>query len=281
MRQISKGLLNCIKSPRDGFFMLENALRIRLSGYADSRKIVIGTHHKVLTVFFSRIFKTYAALLGKRLSLSTGHSLDYSADIIFDHHSKIDFSRIQDDYWGFHTRRDPRDLLVSSAFYHLKAKEPWLHKKNKHLGGKSYQEYLRSLNNIEDVLLFEIDHAAGKNIKDMHEWNYNLPKITEFRYEEIVSEGGEDKFYSELARMSLPNPEISLLRHLFASYSLSGPWVKKKHLRNPSPNQWNKFFTAKISDKFNSTFPHVLHTLGYYGIHYVQKKTTLPEVQIV
>jgi hypothetical protein len=38
--------------------------------------------------------------------------VDYSADILFDHHSQFDFSRVAFDYLGVHFRRDPRDLVT-------------------------------------------------------------------------------------------------------------------------------------------------------------------------
>jgi hypothetical protein len=189
--------------------------------------------------------------------------LNYSADILFDHHSRFNPELLPKKYWGIHVVRDPRDLLVSSAFYHKTSSEKWLHIQNNNLNGKTYQEHINSLPNIEEIILFEIDNQGGCNIQDMLNWNYQQPQFLEFRFEDLISEKGADFFNRSLQQISLNDRDIDLLNILFANYSIGGAWVKKKHVRNPTPKQWKRYFTKSVEQKFNEKFPNAVQMLGY------------------
>jgi Sulfotransferase domain len=84
-------------------------------------------------------------------------------------------------YRGFHVVRDPRDIVVSAYFSHLKS-----------LNAPTWDELnvlrdkLSGLNK-EDGLFFELEYL-GQQFKEMSEWNYNQEHILEVRMEDLSAE---------------------------------------------------------------------------------------------
>lgn len=226
-------------------------------------KILVGTHHKVLTTYMTSIFYSFAQITNRTISVGMGNQVDYNADIIIDHHSQFDFSKINFEYVGVHIRRDPRDIVISSGFYHKHSNERWLHVPHDEFGGKTYQQYVNAINSIEDVFLFEFDHAAGTTIRDMLNWNYERGFV-EFKYEDLVTPDGGSVFRLEINQWPLSTFEKSLLGGLFNYYSVFSSRVKKnKHVRNPRSGQFQQHFTEKLQQEFVARFPDALNKLGY------------------
>ena len=228
-------------------------------------KILIGTHHKVLTKYLTRVFSAFAAASKRSLSSGTGDRLDYGADILLDHHSRFDFSKVNPPVVGIHVRRDPRDLLISAARYHLTSKESWLHKPLDRLAGKTYQEYLRALPTFEEQLLFELDGAAAYDIRQMLDWPYGIHGINEWRYEDLVTYGGLQKNLKQIAaEWPLSAIELRVLSGLFLHYSVFGSGSRGyAHIRNPRPSQYKDSFSKRVEDRFREVLPGALERLGY------------------
>lgn len=224
--------------------------------------VLVGTHHKCLTVFLGQMFKSFSMLTGKSISVGRGASIDYSRHILFDHHSEFDFERLKLSFAGIHVRRDPRDVLVSSAFYHRTSKERWLHRADPSLQGKTYQEFVNSLPSFEQILLFELDHASGNAIETMVRWNYHDARFCEFSYEELISEDASRVFLGKISNR-FPQSYTNLIGALFEMFAHNGALAKRRHIRNPSSGQWRKHFTPRVSDAFNERFGEDLVRLGY------------------
>jgi len=230
---------------------------------APDTKMLVATHHKVLTVFLSRVFRSFAALTARSFDLGPGGKLDYSRTVLIDHKSTIDWSRLPDDTFGLHVVRDPRDVLVSSAFYHVKSSEPWLHKPMPALDGCTYQETITALPNVEERILFEINNSTGRNIRSMLAWPYGRPGIEELRYDELVGDKGAERFARAIAVWPLTDREKDLLIGLFGYFSLAGPGMSARHVRNPSPGQWQEHFTPRVEQAFREAFPDAVERLGF------------------
>lgn len=229
-----------------------------------SPKILIGTHHKILTVFFGRVFKIFSIITNRTISRGRGNSIDYNNDIIIDHHSDFIFDRIKTDVCGIHVRRDPRDLLVSSAFYHQKSNEDWLHVPQEQFGGLTYQEKIKSIDTMEDKLLFEIENSSGEGIRSLLRWRYESKNFYEAKYEDLVSENGDRVFAAIVQDWSITEREKRLLVGLFRYFSIGNPGFKgNKHARNPEAGQWRRHFTPKVEKRFAEVFPDALARLGY------------------
>jgi hypothetical protein len=213
----------------------------------------------------ARIARAFAVISGQTFCRGTHPNVDYNKDVIHDTHSVIDFKEISTPFRGIHVRRDPRDLLVSSAHYHLKSSEKWLHEEG-HWGlhGTTYQQELLALNTMEERLLFEIDHAGGGNIKQMASWDYSRPEFVELRYEAIVAPDGFRYFRESLDQSGLFElNECMLLEKLFRIFSTQGVLAHKRHIRNPRPSQWKESFTPAVEDRFHKRFGQALNKLGY------------------
>ncbi|MDH3663559.1 MAG: sulfotransferase domain-containing protein [Alphaproteobacteria bacterium] len=254
---------SCITHPIENTRILKEGLSLRRSALHPCRYI-FSTHHKALTVFLGRILKTYSIITGRRFSEGCGHEIDWTAPVILDHHSEVNLGNVGDAF-VLHVRRDPRDVLISSCFYHQKSEETWLHRSRHEFGGKSYQEHLRSLPTLDSKLIFEMDHASGETINDMLKWNYDHPATVELTYEEMIKKDSSEKFDAILIDRDLPRVERNLLVQLYRNFSLDGPWVSRRHVRNPRPEQWREYFTPSIAAAFDERFPGALSKLGYAG----------------
>ena len=227
-------------------------------------KILVGTHHKVLTVYMRRVFSVFAFASRRTISVGSADEVDYAADILLDHHSKFDFSKINEPWVGVHICRDPRDVVVSCAHYHSTSDESWLHWPRADLAGKTYQEYSRELPTLEDRLLFEIDFSSGYTIRRMLKWSYDRKGMTEWRYEDLVRREGLEQAAKDIGEWPLSPPELRVLIDLFTYFSLWGPVFRNnKHIRDPRPSQWKDHFSDLVHEKFRTVFPQALKKLGY------------------
>ncbi len=227
------------------------------------RKIVVATHHKVLTVFLSRVFRSFAALTSRSFDLGPGGKLDYSCNVLIDHKSAIDWTRIPEQTFGLHVVRDPRDVLISSAFYHVRSTEPWLHKPMEAFEGRTYQETIKALPDAEERILFEIRNSTGRNIRSMLAWEYGRPLMEELRYDELIGDGSAERFGRAIATWPLTDREKDLLVGLFSYFSLAGPGMSSRHVRNPSSGQWQQYFTPRVEQAFREAFPDAVERLGF------------------
>ena len=114
-------------------------VRIKLN-----HKILVGTYHKIGTLWMSNIFKKISQNLGLVFYSGKQANLPESFDIFFESHSYFDFNQLQMEYKGLHLIRDPRDRIISGCFYHQKSKEKQLHIKRDKFGGLTYQEKINS-----------------------------------------------------------------------------------------------------------------------------------------
>lgn len=239
------------------------ALAARIASGRDPAIICIGTHHKVLTVFLSRVFRSFAAITGRQYSIGTGAEIDYQSSVLIDHHSAFLRDAIRSPFCGLHVTRDPRDLVVSSAFYHTKSSEAWLHKPMDVFEGKTYQEMILSLPNTEARLIFEIDNAAGFGIREMLNWQ-PCPEISEVRYDQLVTPKGDRVFSALIAPWPLALDEKRLLVELFRYFSLGNPGARQtRHIRNAASGQWRAHFTPAVISHFHNRFPDAVERLGY------------------
>lgn len=226
--------------------------------------MLVGTHHKVLTVYLSKVCRLFGAVTGRTVSIGRGDDTDPNAAIVLDHHSHFPADLLTGDRFGLHVRRDPRDLLVSAAHYHRRADEPQLLRPRPEFGGRSYREHVNSLATFEEVLLFELDHSAGRSVRDMVDWDYDTSPLTELRYEDLVSPTGGEAFASAIADWPVPRRDRTMLVRAFAHYSaFGGAHRRHGHVRDPRSGQWAEHFTPAVQLAFDDRFPGAVARLGY------------------
>jgi hypothetical protein len=171
--------------------------------------------------------------------------------------------------------RDPRDLVISGYHYHKRGAEKWCKIINPTIqdwqvvngckpvqmqARESFQSHLEGLN-LEDGLLAEIEFRR-RHLESMFHWPEGDPHIKIFRYENIVT--NLPQVISDIFSFyELPDSEREQAVNLAESFSASGPNALKQHIRDPSPNQWKKYFTPKVSEYFTERYGILLEKYDY------------------
>ncbi len=169
--------------------------------------------------------------------------------------------------------RDPRDLIISGYFYHLRGAEPWF--RFKHVDPKywepingnvpdkmppdiSFAEYLQSISK-EEGLIAEIEFRKF-HFQSIREWKID-DRIRLFRYEDIL--GNEEQKFDELLRFYEVSPIERKLGVWLARRQKYVNGQKRKHIRKPEPGQWQEHFTPRVLKYFNKHYEDVLKILNY------------------
>ena len=142
-------------------------------------RTVIVTHHKTGTSLWRKIFSKLANKCELKSIIINGNSSSQDLDLINDQWDICIFTHgIKDlkyfealekfDYRCVHSIRNPANIIVSAVKYHKEnTKEKWLTLKKEKFGNMSYQEKISSLENFQDQLIWEMNHASKKNIENM------------------------------------------------------------------------------------------------------------------
>jgi hypothetical protein len=162
---------------------------------------------------------------------------------------------------GSHVIRDPRDLVVSGYEYHLVTTEPWVLVPQRHLGGISYQEYLRSLD-PHDGLTAEIEWLASGTAKDLSEWNYNQKEFIELRYEDVLAD--ESTAFERLFHWyGFNDSAVAFGMDTVERLSLKHGGAKPTHVRSGAPGEWATRFTPEHTARFKELTGDLVVDLGY------------------
>lgn len=171
--------------------------------------------------------------------------------------------------------RDPRDLLVSGYFYHLRGAEHWSCFKDVRdqewqvigatvpkqiTSGQSFCGWLQTVS-VEQGLLAEIEFRR-QHFASILQWPDQDDRVRLWRYEDII--GNERRTFSELLKFyDLPwRTRRWGARH--AERMSASKRGDNKHIRNPVQGQWRDHFTPTVERAFNDAYGEVLEKLGYH-----------------
>jgi len=227
-------------------------------------QILVGTHHKTGTIWLFTIFQKIADLYG----LNIHHNLDprdsNSFDILFNDQGAFNLELIKKPYKGIHIIRDPRDIIVSSAFYHQKSDEAWLHIPRAEFNGMTYQEKIKSLGSLDEQILFEMENSSKKTIFNILNWNYNNENFFEVKYENLIEDTSMNIFREIFCFLGFPQIIISEVIDIAYSNSLfSGQVSNTEHVRSGKTKQYKKYFKKIHKEKFQNIFGDALIKLGF------------------
>jgi len=227
-------------------------------------------YHKIGTTWFRAVLAAVAQEYGLRLEIepeAVAHQPAPRTELFFHAHSMLD-PTILPAYRGSHMVRDPRDVVVSGYFYHLWTSEPWANVPREEYGGRSYTQHLSGLDK-EQGLQAEIERAAGRQIRQMGEWDYDNAAFFEFRYEDIIMD--EKAVFAALFRhYGFNDAAVARCVHLSEQFSFRnrvkrdiGRVNERSHLRSGKPGQWREHFSAAHKARFKELTGDLLVRLGY------------------
>lgn len=270
-RQLSRIWQSLIADPAFAVDAAILSITARLRARQGGPVFIVGTHHKVLTLYFLGVFNAFAVITGRRLAHGQPPDIDTTADIIILTHSDLPPDEIGRPWVGLHARRDPRDMIVSAMNYHMTSKEPWLHEPVTGFDGLTYQEKINSLPDVESRLLLEFDNLvmapSRENIEKMLAWDYDRAECGEVRFEDVVAPGGAAICAAAVAHWPLGSRERRVLEGLFRFFHLEGPGVRNRrnraHIRNPTAGKWRAVFSERVARRFDACFGPELWRIGY------------------
>jgi hypothetical protein len=231
-------------------------------------------HHKCGTMWLWHILRVACAVGGWKVghhhheSLFEGEILEFRERNWFDFwiYTDADFNYVRNlDCVGFHVVRDPRDIIVSAYFSHLKS-----HEEEHFPRLKYYRPYLRTLSK-EDGILAEMEFCQIF-VSQMLMWDYNTPNIMQLKFEDLIKDDvgllGECARFVGLVPNALPAEKFAEIVSVFSFEQLSGgrrPGVENEnhHYRRGIPGDWRNHFTPKCIDYFKRLYNPVLLKLGY------------------
>ena len=232
--------------------------------------IVVCTHHKTGTVWMGNIFRAIKKEYKRVLFSGKQDDLPANADIFLQDHSRVNLDTLRArgrPVRCIHVIRDPRDVVISGCFYHVKTTEKWANKPRKEFGGKNYREAISELPTDHDKLVFEMQHTGMKSITDMISWNYQDPDVFEARYEDLIGDTQFKVFRPMMEFVGFRGAELDRVLELVHANSLFGDSAaevaKDPHVRSGESRQWPKTFTPELKAEFKRIHPEALQRLGY------------------
>ena len=227
----------------------------------------IGTFHKTGSVLWYRILKSASISGGiTPFYIMEGVEPD-SWDVGMHYHANVFFSDIvQDKNQSRYsiTIRDPRDVVVSSAYYHCHSEESWLHEPNDSFGGQTYQERLLSLKSMDERFIFEMQQSALGTITQMTNIPFSAPNLKISRWETLVTDQSLKEYQSIFEFLDFDEQQVtSLLGAAWRNSLFSGKVNTSSHIRSGRPRQWVDEFSDEVNKEFDKRFPGVVRLLGY------------------
>lgn len=244
------------------------------------RILLIGTHHKTGTVWFSKVFRALSREFGipfRNLHYGKTDDLDWipsNGRVFIANWSSLFSVELLDrqDVHIVHLIRDPRDVLLSGLSYHMrvgKDREKFLHRERPELDGRSYQEHLHFLTDDESRLFFEMEMKHKKTLRQMRKWQYGRGNATEWRYENLIADTDCEAFRRLMKRMGFDGTDLDRACEIFWENSLFGGLASlpkdrsSVHVVSGAPYQWKTKLPKSVAQVYADKFNKDLIALGY------------------
>ncbi len=229
-------------------------------------RMLVGTFHKTGTVLMLQILQRIANQLGYRLWVPNGMPPPASWEILLHAHSVFGPEILEAPHRGVVVIRDPRDIIISGAFYHARTdshRDPWLYKPNPRFGGRSYHEAIAALPTDADKLLFEMGHLGGRTIRSMRQHLTLSPAFIHVRFEDLTTDVQLGAFRRMFTWLGIREADMEKALGIARQSSVFSGKVTDKHVRSGKPAQWRQHFTPELHDAFRRRFGTIAEEFGY------------------
>jgi hypothetical protein len=233
----------------------------------ERRLLVHCAHHRVGSTWFGNVLRAVGEEYGLRFQKCAQEELRPGTGIFVQDHSILDRDRLPP-LWGSHMIRDPRDVIVSRYFYHLWTREAWAHIPQERYGGRSYQQYLNSLDR-EQGILAEIDLFIEYGLSHMVDWDYQQPEFLEIRYEEII-QNEEEGFRRLFTHYRFSEAAVTRALDIARRFSFENQTRRKvgqiqtgSHLRSGRPGEWREVLSERHVARCKEALGDALVKLRY------------------
>lgn len=232
--------------------------------------VLIGTYHKTGTVWMQRVFLNLAAEMGVSF---TGSHLEPAIDnpepgFYLDDHSRFPEGLLSVPHAGFRMIRDPRDVVISGAHYHMKSHEAWLHRPLDGFDGLTYQQAILAEPDAAARYIFEARQEANATTLDMVRDCERLSGFKTVRYEDWIADETMADFAATMSEIGLSPEECDQAKKSFYEWSLFGKGKDvDTHARSGKVAQWRTVFTRPVAEAFLEVHGDALITLGYEKNH--------------
>lgn len=234
--------------------------------------LFVGTYHKTGTVWIHRVMRDTAAAIGQAYTYNGvrefgGETL--APGIYFDDHAIFPDALSVIGGAGFRMIRDPRDVVISGAHYHLRSEESWLHMARANLGGQTYQQAIGACDGAQAQYLFEMQHAGGSTISEMAGPNDFVGGLEVVRYEDLMADADFSQFRSLVIRLGFDQDEAEQAVAAFKKHSLIGDAKStgKHGTSGGKLERWKSAFSRSTAEAFAAKHGDALIALGYEADH--------------
>ena len=234
---------------------------------SSTHKSFIGTFHKTGTVLFENILRV--AEKSKLLVPWYMHEASKPEEwtIGLDYTSRKLIELMKDNQTNSKyviCIRDPRDVIVSGAYYHTKSNEKWLHIPQEKFNGLTYQEKINSYMNMSDKFLFEMENKAFLTINSMLEVPQNKENVYITKLENLVQDTNLREYTKVYAALEFSGDLIAKLLVISYNNSLfSGKIKKDSHVRSGNPKQYISEFADTVLKRYYELHGDAALKLGY------------------
>ena len=265
-----------LKDDLDGVIAKHNLTQKTRNVYHYARKkplIIHCCHHKTGTVVIEKVLRAVAQHYGMKYQYCGQSKLEPDTDIWMQHHSKVDFSRIDRPVIGTHMVRNPCGIIVSGYEYHKKTIEGWANRKIKKLNNMTYRGIINSLPR-DDGILFEMKNdlyveSSRNTIMDMYNWDYFMPNFLEVKFEDLMLD--YDGVLSNMFKhYGFSREMIETSLHLAKRYNIrnknESEIERNGHITNKNVDldKWKTYFNEKLARRFWKIYPqNVFEKIGY------------------
>jgi hypothetical protein len=245
-----------------------------------ARLICVGTHHKTGTLWMRKVFRDIAR--DQDIPFMQFYRMERMVDVAdTGPHILVNWSSSfppplldHPDARFIHMIRDPRDVLLSGMRFHRIApllNEKFLREERREWGGKNYQDYLNSLPNEHEQLLFEMAHKHDKTVREMVKWPADHPGAITLKYEDMIDDPDCTLFRKVLGTFAFDGIDIDRAVQSYWDKSLFGGLAKTSdrtereslHVTSGTKAQWVTKMPREIAEIYADQYGEALRVLGY------------------